>query len=679
MLSSAAVRSAPLLYGRSRPIFGSSRVDYRLTRTQWQQFDPAYHGFLRTYTAALRGRIMTESVLSEQQGSVKMDLRTASYLLDFPDSEVLTEVEAGRLNYYGWPLQSSFEGIRLGNLPVADRYVQRETLLRGVGDPGAVVAASVGGVVVDRVYADQDGNYVLRVPVYYGSSKVQVDVSPIGGGPSISRLHTLYVSQDMPPPGKLYWQAHAGRETTGENEILGLAEVQYGLTPNLAARVAYLHSGTPMAGFITTWKGLSLDSEVALPLDAARIRLWASGSRLRLRAEAAVSENSVWSYYRRHFNGYLGWRFGRGTFFLQGTRATTFNDYTSTNLVGSATMRLSPTTSALLTAGAAKYQASEFAAAQPWHLRWSLSVNRSITRGIRAGVNGEGGVENDVDFLNGIVYGSWRGLLVGVGSNRNQELTLTMNLHFDLPWVSFSNHVSKAAGLPVSHNQSVYGSMELGAAPRATAQAQARTGAVLQAFLDSDRDGRRDSDESYLEDVDIHVGRVRTRPIYHERVHSGPEDVDLHVDTGAAPETGRVGVRADLLVPHQYYDVTVDARSLRNPRFVLKTGEQFSFVADPGQTKRIDIPVETNTIIDGAFEALPSYSAARLIVIFAQSDGEVARAEVSQEGYFSALLAPGIYQVRLQDLYSRVDFGGYMQQLEVIDQPEQQVRLATPR
>ena len=649
-----SVQAGPLRFGRSRPVWGNTRLDYRVTRTQWQMYEPTYHGFVRTNTNALGGRLLAEGLLSQTDRAREVELRTLSYLLDFPGSARLTQVEAGRLNFYGWPLQTTYDGVRLSNLPVADRYVQRDALIDGVADPGAVVTAKAGGGIVDRVYADEDGNYTVRVPAYYGSSQVQVEIAPADGGNTTTRIHHLYVSEDIPPPGTLYWDARVGRDTTAPNDLLAIVEARYGLTPTLAARAAFVQSGAPRVGLTKSWRGMSADAEVALPMDAARMRVWAQSRRVRLQAEAALAEKSTQSYYHTLLSGHLGWQFERGSLFLQATRFTTIDDNTeNTSLIGSITARISSTTSALLTGGLSRWETANLDS-QPWQWRWGSSVTRTLTRGTRVGMHGEGGLVNNLDFVGAAMHVNWRWVSFGLRTGYDQGLATSFTIRVDAPWASITNRSAVGPGSSPSHSQSIYGSMELGRTLRLSRRTQARSSALLQAFFDTDRDGRKDSDESVIEGVDIKVAHAHVRLV----------------------SPGKV--RADLLVPHQQYQVTVDSRSLTNPRLALTTGEQFSFVADPGQTKRINIPVQRYTLVDGRFDELPTYSAARLLVFFFKDDIEIARAEVSQEGRFSARLAPGLYRVVLKDLFDRVDLSGNEQRVEVLEQPEQVLRLVLP-
>ena len=147
----------PLLYGRSRRLLGNTHVNYRLTRSDRQAGSPSYNGGFQVHSNALGGRLAAEGALAMVQGQTTTRFRSLNYLLDFPDSPLLKRVEIGRMSMYEWPLRTTYDGVRLSNMPLSTRYVQREAVVRGIAEPDAIVAASVGGVLADRVRADAQG------------------------------------------------------------------------------------------------------------------------------------------------------------------------------------------------------------------------------------------------------------------------------------------------------------------------------------------------------------------------------------------------------------------------------------------------------------------------------------------------------------------------------------------
>ncbi len=639
---------APVRYGRHRPVWGDTHVDYRFTRTQWQQHDATYHGLVRTQTNALRGQLKAEAHFSQRDSTQHIEVRSLSYLADFRRSRWLTQVQAGRLQHFGWPQTTVYDGVRVSNHPVADPYIQRQTPLTGVAEPGAIVTASIGGVQVDQVLADVQGRYTVRIPAYYGASRVQVDIAPTDGRPPRQQTHHLFVSEDLPPPNTLYWDVRAGQHRYEPAPVL-LAEARYGILPGMAARAAYHHAGIPLVGITQHWQGLSADAEVALPMAAARLRLWGQSARLRIQTEAAFSEEKAWTYYRRSLSGHLGWLHARGTLSLRAEHYATFDDSRTTHVTSTGTARLSGTMYALVTAGLSRHQWAGHEA--PWRMRWQASVTHAVAHTWRIGLQGEGGRVHDTDFVGATLHAQWRSASLGLRLGYDQGMAAAITLRFDTPYVSLTNRSALSTDTPQSHSQSLYGSVALGPNPQMMRQSPAHSSALLRAFLDDNRDGRKDADEAYLHDIEIHVDHTHAR----------------HISPGT--------VHADMLVPYQQYLVTIDTRSLNNPRYELTPGTRFRFVADPGQTKRIDIAVQKQTIIDGALDKAPPFAASRILVLFLQNNAERARADVSQEGRFSVRLAPGHYTIALKDRFDAVDLRYYQQPLEVLEQPEQTLHL----
>ena len=191
----------PLLYGRSRRILGNTHVNYRLTRSDRQTGSPNYNGGFQVHANALGGRLAAEGSLAMTQGHTTTRFRSLNYLLDFPDSPLLKRVEIGRMSMYEWPLRTTYDGVRLSNMPLSTRYVQREAVVRGIAEPDAIIAASVGGVLADRVRADAQGRYALRIPAYYGSSQALLEIAPPGGGVPTTVTRYLFIGEDLLPPG----------------------------------------------------------------------------------------------------------------------------------------------------------------------------------------------------------------------------------------------------------------------------------------------------------------------------------------------------------------------------------------------------------------------------------------------------------------------------------------------
>ena len=656
--SSGHVRG-PMLYGRSRRLLGNTHVNYRLTRSQRTESNADYNGGFRVHSNALGGRLAAEGFMSVADGPDGRELntrfRSLNYLLDFPNSPVLRRVELGRMSLYEWPLRTTFDGLRLSNIPISLRDIQREAVIRGIAEPDAVIAASVGGVLADRVRADAQGRYELRIPAYYGSSTAMLEIVPPGGGAPTTVTRHLFIGEELLPPGALWYDVQAGlnnqpglnNEST--DDLFGFGQLRYGLTQSLSAKAAFIRIDsltTTMVGLTRNqWGFLTTSAEVALPLKAGRTSMRMSIGRVSLQTEAEFSDEQQLSYYKRRFQGQVGLGVRRLSLFLNGSQVKTFVGSESLNLSGSTTLPLPGKASALVTVGATQSQTgmdSENDIRMNWRATLTRAVSRKGLRG-RMGLQADGGVQEQLDFAGATLYAYYKKVSMGLRggydlARKNSEFAVT--LRFDAPWMSLNNHSSAERG-SYYHRQSFYGSMELARPLRFSRQAHMRSSALLQAYYDVDRDGRRDAEEALVEDLDIKVVKARV------------QRVDSTV------------VRADFLAPSTAYQVVIDPTSLTDPSLHLPTGTTFSFISDPGSTKRVDIPVHKNTIVQGVIEDLPLSSPTQASVVFFQGNEEVLSTEVSQESLFSVLLPPGVYRLELRDVLGREDLQAFTQEIEV--------------
>ncbi len=645
----------PMLYGRSRRLLGNTHINYRLTRSDRSLNSPDYNGGFRVHSNALGGRLATEGFMSVVQGEMTTRFRSLNYLLDFPSSPVLKRMELGRMNMYEWPLRTTFDGFRLSNIPLSLRDIQREAVIRGIAEPDAVIAASVGGVLADRVRADAQGRYELRIPAYYGSSQALLEIVPPGGGAPTTVTRHLFIGEELLPPGALWYDVQAGRDSF-EETLFGFGQLRYGLGQSLSAKAAFIRLDsltTTMVGLTRNqWGFLTTGVEVALPLKAARASMRMSIGRVSLQTEAEFSDEPMLSFYKRRIQGQIGLGVRRLSLFLNGSQVETFFGSKNLNVTGSTTLPLPGKTSALVTVGASRRQTDM--ASEDISMNWRTTLTRAVSRkGLRGrfGLQADGGLQEQFDFAGATLYAYYKKVSIGLRggydlARENAEFSVT--LRFDAPWVSLNNHSSMESG-SYYHRQSFYGSMELGRPMRFSRQAHMRSSALLQAYYDVDRDGRRGPEESLVEGLDIKVVKARV------------QRVDSTV------------VRADFLAPSTAYQVIIDPASLTDPSLHLPTGTTFSFISDPGSTKRVDIPVERNTIVQGVIEDLPLSSPTQASVVFFRGNEEVLSSEVSQEALFSVLLPPGVYRLELRDLLGREDLQAFTREIEVEDGSVQNV------
>ncbi|MYF40312.1 MAG: hypothetical protein F4221_05590 [Rhodothermaceae bacterium] len=640
----------PLLYGRERKLLGHTQLGYRMSRYQRPENEVTYNGYGQIQASALGGRIYANGTLRSDATleEVQWKIRSANYLLDFPNFPVLRRFEAGRNYLYVWPVRKQIDGFRLSNLPLSTRNMQHESEIKGVTEPNAIVSASVDGVVVDRVQADGRGRYVLRVPARYGTSQAQIEISPLGGGAPTIETRYLFIPEDLTPPGVAYWDLRGGRDP-GDLSTLAHGRMRYGISKRFSASGGFvlvdsLYSG--ILGMTTNlWGFLNVSGEISYPETSGRVALSMVRGKLRVRGEAELADRPGLSFYRRRLQGQIGTGLQFGSIFLNGSAVESFAGNESVNLNVSGMMRLSNRMNLLFTGGTSSTRSS-FTGSSRLSAHWKSTLTRYQSIGRiygRVGFQGDGGRYESIDFAGVTVYSSYRGVSLGMRFGYDfsaSNVSASINLRLDAPWMSFNSYSSLDPVNPY-HRQSMYGSVELGREVRFSRKAHAFSSVIFRAFLDSDRDGRWDEGEQPYSGLSIDVAKARV----------------AHTKDG--------NVRADFLVPSSQYEVSIDPNSIKEPRLFLSTGSRFSFMSDPGETKYIDIPIYEETIIEGTIQNLPLSSPSLAVVVFYQEQEEMSRAAVSQQGRFTSLLSPGAYRIEVIDLSGQEDLQLFTQDLTV--------------
>jgi len=639
----------PVLYGRDRQFLGGTQLGYRFTRTQ-RRGSVDYTGSFNGQASALWGQLRADgSITYTDDLQTRTSFRQFDYLLDIPASTIITQIGLGRSRTDQWPVRRSYEGVWMSNRPLSTRHQQRESVLRGITEPNALVTALVGGSIADRVQADGQGRYKLTIPAYYGSSRAELEIVPPGGGTPTRETRYLFITEDLVPARRFYWDVQGGRDQFEHTEY-GHARFSYGISTSLTALGSISHADTIQTGTLgvvtNVPESIVLSAEVGYPNPSTRATLQLYRNRFQFQAEGTLASKEGFSYYKQRYLGRLGWSSGALSLYLYGSHFESFSGNTITQLDASSTIRVTRRTNLVLSGGQRTSRLSPDAP-QSSRFQWRTTLTRYVTPGPvrgRVGFQGYGGQYEDLDFAGMTVSASYRSFSIGgrVGYDFPAEsVTTSFSIRWNAPWISVSNHSSIELDNPYNR-QSVYGSMTLSRDFLFTRHPQVWSTAQLRPFIDLDRNGSRDPGEMILEDLDINVVRARTEPL----------------------ESG--GVQADFLAPSTPYQVIIDPKSLQGPELNLPTGTNFSFISDPGAVKRVDIPVHKDTIINGSIENLPLSSTTLAVIVFYQNNEEVYRSAVSQQGLFSALLPSGTYRIEVQDLRGIEDLSGFTQSLTIL-------------
>ncbi len=643
----ATLKTGPLLYGRTRRLIGSAWLGYRMSRMQRSEHAADYNGSFNVRASALWGQIHVDATASHTDRT-ETALRRVNYLLDFPESPWITQIGLGRTYEHHWAGRQMYEGLRMSNRPLSTRHQQREARLSGITEPNAIVTASVAGVVADRVQADGQGRYLLHIPAYYGTLQADIEIAPVGGGPPTRETRSLFITEDLVPAGRLYYDLQGGRTQT-DNTPYGHARLSYGLTRSLTALSSFTYTETAQIATLGAAKQIAdaimVSAELAYPARTARATLQLFSNRMQLQTDAILSDDPEFGFYRQRWTSRFGWSTSRLSLFFHADHSESFGGHISTYMQASGTARLARRISLALAAGPRITRVASDAP-RDTRVQWRSTLTRYMTPGAlrgRIGFQADGGQFESLDFAGGTLHAAYRTVSFGARVGYDVaagRMSASFSLRINAPWANFASHSSLDPENPY-HQQSLYGSIALDRAPALSRHSHPWSSALLQPFLDIDRNGQKDPGEVPLDGLDIQVIRAST-------------------ETDASG-----GVRADFLAPSTPYQVVIDPRSIPGPQLSLPGGTAFGFMSDPAELKRIHIPVHQNTIVNGSVENLPLSSPTLAVVVFYRENREVARTTVSQQGRFTLLLPPGNYRIELIDRLGQEDLSNFTQTLNL--------------
>lgn len=585
----------PLRFGRERPLWGGALATYHAS------WNPT-----RGLQVAVR---FTGSVLGGALRGTVGGAPTYSYLFDRPASRSLTQVEIGRLHAPYFQELPTLDALRLSNIPLVRRHLQRSTTYRGRTDPHALVEATVSGLIVDRAQADEEGRYSLVVPTQYGSTEVMLETRPLAAAPRVER-RLLFVSADLVEARRFYYDAFVGTRS-------GIVHASYGLFPRVTVR------GSGMLAPRVTRARFGI---AASPLPFVVIGGEADVIGRQIRATGKLWLRNVigdvffeTSPQGREVRSQASASWGRWSGFLA---ASSF---------GSGEWRTNRISSSLSYYGRRGFSVDVRMSTERFGLsghapRHVLSYRLSAGQGAAAGglTLFAQGLGNHVVRECG-VEGFWLWRHVSVGFSVGYDTVLSnvtggLSLRLDTPIGSIETRHSRRA-----HTLAAFGTLDMGPRPRLLRGGGQESAVVLRIFEDEDGDGVYDANERIMPEVEAQL--------YHAGVRREKD--------GA--------LRASYLEPYAAYQVQIIERSIRDPNLSPQAGYSFSFIADPGRSKTIDIPLSRPLSVKGTIRGLQR-APSRVRVAVWQGDAQVHTADVYRDGGFFLRLTAGRYILRLTDM-----------------------------
>ncbi len=537
----------------------------------------------------------TRYTVSTLGGSLQGEAGSLSYMLDLPFKRVATSVTIARTRYS--------REVRLSNSPLGSQHLHRRSSIGGRTEPHALVEAAISGVVVDRVVADSGGRYRLVVPIYYGSTDVTVlHRSPASGGEREERHH-VFTAVEQVEHKRLYYDAVFTRDRTR-------LTTSYGLLPRLTLRAEgeeYHYQRLWLGAVASPWRS----TIAAFDIDAISSRLRAQMYFVQPRMRADVSYTSERRQLRALLTGHH-----RG---LNGLFAA------SVDVSGS------------LVQQRASYFGQTGVTAEVGYSRQHYR-SLPVYQHLRAMVGHAGMVGHVAGRVSaGVTQGRHLQLWVVEGHASLRRVSLGVNTTYDARQKSVHVGATLRANIGIAalgsnrdgaghHMHTLSGSVAIGPRVHLSDEAVPRSSAILRIY--EDRNGNNQLDRGEL-----------------------LPEVEAQLFHATLRRTTQGTLRAHSLESFTAYQVQILASSIRDPMLHPLPGYTFSFLADPGQTKIIDIPLVRPAHIAGRV-AIWDRAASRLEVKVLQDADDIASAPIYRDGGFSLRLSPGRYMLQLRDVVS---------------------------
>jgi len=597
----------PMGYPRKRALIDGAMMDYALSGNLAGQSQDL--GYTLTGGFELLGGDLQGSLFGNlaNNGMQSLDFNNLRWRYALRDNPFLSGIMAGQVTTSG--LQPyAIRGLSFTNDPIEPRRMYETFVVDGTTEPESEVELYVNERLTDFIRADELGYYRFDVPVTYGTTRLSLRIfTPSGEIKTVDRQ--MQVPFTFLPKGVVSYNVEAGvkepfEADTLKGQIIAHGNIGYGLSRWLTASAGVEHIGDEFNPEILSYYG-SLSARIArqylLNLDLAPNAFYRmSGSvmytnnlslnfiytkfdgpgmfnarnateevaaniylpfsflglvtGLRLGGEHIVISNSTITNYRADLNARLGRLNLRVNF-----RDNVFTSGSTSNF-GDGTLTTALTYTLSRAPGVPVYVRGMFIRGQ---VQYNIHSNKMHLAELQ---------------LSRTVFKSGR-LNLGAGYNfTNNSLDMQFGLTVDLNMIRLATTIN-AGNETVMARQGFLGSIGWDAPNRflnlSNRQQAGQSAVSVLQFIDNNNSGTYEQGEPLLPYRGVTLDRT------------------------TAMQLGRDSIlRLNQLQSYHLYNLSVNRNAIGNPTLVpLKT--QFSFITDPNQHKRIEIPFYRGGVIEG--------------------------------------------------------------------------------
>jgi tetratricopeptide (TPR) repeat protein len=656
----------PLALDRDRSMFDFGFADYNITAS-FSQNNPNMNynvtGGIELMGGDLQGNVIGS--WSDAGHNIRTSGLRWRYVVR--NNIWFSSLTAGQLSTSGLQPRN-LRGISVSNDPVEPRRLFETYILDGYTDPDSEVELYMNNRLVDFSRADAAGYYRFEFPITYGTSRVTINIyTPTGETRSIDRQ--LQIPFTFLPPGQIAYNIQGGLTETflgGEEDVekaIVHGNVAMGLTSWLTAKVGseYIQDITDDRPFIYGGLSARVLSQYLVNVDFAPEAFYRGITSVMFPSGRSFNVQYTWYDGESLFNSRGAEQDINATVFMPfmlfntqmgfrvGGEHTLFENSSLTRYRTDLSMRLGRFNVRMNYRDALFYSDNEYTLGQG-QASGSLTYTFQRSPGVPVFIRGmflRGNLSysvasNELDQADLQLTRSirqWGRLNLNAGYDfRSEQTTVRLGFTMDLAPVRSTTNVD-VSGDRSTVRQNLRGSLGFDRNPDRIVTTNrnqvGRAGASVILFVDNNNSG------TYDEGDEIIPYRA------------------VRLDRSAQMQVGRDGVlRISQLQSYFQYNLQVIRQALPNP--LLAPGkDEFSFVADPNQYKRIEIPFYRTGVIDGTVYIIrdgvqQTQGGLRLIINGLDNDFRETVRNFSDGSYYAMDMPPGRYTIAVDQ--QQLDF-----------------------
>ena len=546
-------------------------------------------------------------------------------------------------------LYNPVNGIQLSNAPTTYRKSFGSYRINDTTEPGWLVELYVNDILVNYVTADASGFYSFEVPIVYGNSAIKTRFYGPWGEERIQEQN-VNIPFNFLPAGEFEYTLSTGIVNNSEKDILIRAAFSYGVNNYITIGGGTEHLSGINAGNLMPFvnssvrliRGLLVTGQYTQGINTKGILNYQLPGNLQLNVNytryAKEQTAILYSYLEerkielsipirgKSFNAYA--RLSFNELVMPKSKVSNAQFMTSAVIAGIGT---NFSTSALYTDPSDPYIYSNLSLTfrLPMNLRFSPHIQYEYKKKYVSTMKGE--LEKRIGSFGFANIGYEKNILHNIS-------TINLGLRLNLSFAQTSFSVTQGHH-STSFSQAAFGSLLYNSTQHSLSLTNesniGKGGLKILAFLDLNRNGRRDSAEPRALGLRIKInGGKLTR-----------NDSDSTINVKG-------------LEAYTTYIIQVDANSLDNISWRLKN-KLIGVTIEPNHYKSVEIPISVVAEASGNVymnqEGSQTTLTGMIVEFYNSKSVMVAKTLTESDGYFSFMdLPPGKYTARLNDTQLQV-------------------------